>query len=380
MPETGWLKPDTGTEGVRWRFGGDWTLAHATTLDRAVAGMKGGSSGSQMGALTFDLSALEALDTVGAWLITRAAETAEGTGARIAWVEPPADFRPLFDRVLEAKPEPLPPERQRVLFVDWLADLGAATEKVFKESADLLAFFGALVETFAGLIVRPTRLRLTSVVFHIERTGLNALPIVGMISFLVGIVLAFQGADQLRRFGAQVFTINMVGISVLREMGILLTAIVVAGRSGSAFTAEIGAMQVNEEVDALRVTGLDPMEVLVAPRVLALIISLPLLTFFADMMGLLGGGIMSVALVDVSFAQYWRLLDNAVNLNHFLVGMIKAPVFALLIALVGCFEGLRVSGSAESVGRLTTRSVVESIFLVIIFDALFSILFSYLGF
>jgi phospholipid/cholesterol/gamma-HCH transport system permease protein len=375
MPETGWLKPDTGTEGVRWRFGGDWTLAHATTLDRAVAAMKGGAS-----ALTFDLSALEALDTVGAWLITRAAEQAEGAGSRIAWVEPPSDFRPLFDRVLEAKPEPLSPERQRVLFVDWLADLGASTEQVVRESADLLAFFGALVETFAGLIVRPTRLRLTSVIFHIERTGLNALPIVGMISFLVGIVLAFQGADQLRRFGAQVFTINMVGISVLREMGILLTAIVVAGRSGSAFTAEIGAMQVNEEVDALRVTGLDPMEVLVAPRVLALIISLPLLTFFADIMGLLGGGLMSVALVDVSFAQYWRLLNNAINLNHFLAGMIKAPVFALLIALVGCFEGLRVSGSAESVGRLTTRSVVESIFLVIIFDALFSILFSYLGF
>jgi len=201
-----------------------------------------------------------------------------------------------------------------------------------------------------------------------------------MISLLVGVVLAFQGADQLRRFGAQVFTVNMVGISVLREMGILLTAIVVAGRSGSAFTAEIGAMQVNEEVDALRVTGLDPMEVLVAPRVIALMISLPLLTFFADIMGLLGGGLMSIFLIDISFGQYWRILNNAVAINTFLVGIVKAPVFALLIALVGCFEGLRVSGSAESVGRLTTRSVVEGIFLVIIFDAFFSVLFSYLGF
>ena len=375
MPETGWLKPDAGTEGVRWRFGGDWILAHATTLDRAVGAVKGGA-----GTLTFDLSGVEALDTVGAWLITRAAEQAEGAGARIAWIEPRDDFRPLFDRVLEARPEPPPEEPKRVLFVDWLADLGEAVEDIWKQSADLLAFFGSLVETFIRIAVRPTRLRLTSVIVHIERTGLNALPIVGMISFLVGIVLAFQGADQLRRFGAQVFTINMVGISVLREMGILLTAIVVAGRSGSAFTAEIGAMQVNEEVDALRVTGLDPMEVLVAPRVIALIIALPLLTFFADMMGLLGGGIMSVALIDVSFAAYWRRLDDAVTLNMFLVGMIKAPVFAILISLVGCFEGLRVSGSAESVGRLTTRSVVESIFLVIIFDALFSVLFSYLGF
>jgi phospholipid/cholesterol/gamma-HCH transport system permease protein len=375
MPETGWLKPDAGDGKTLWRFGGDWTLAHATALDRAVSGLKGGA-----GALTFDLSQLQALDTVGAWLITRAAEQASDAGSRIDWVEPPADFRPLFDRVLDARPEPPPPPHKRVLFIDWLVDLGRGTEQVWHQSADLLAFFGSLVETFVRLALRPSRLRFTSVVFHIERTGLNAVPIVGMISFLVGVVLAFQGADQLRRFGAQVFTINMVGISVLREMGILLTAIVVAGRSGSAFTAEIGAMQVNEEVDALRVTGLDPMEVLVVPRVIALVIALPLLTFFADMMGLLGGGLMSVALVDVSFAQYWRLLNNAVNLNTFLVGLIKAPVFAILISLVGCFEGLRVSGSAESVGRLTTRSVVESIFLVIIFDALFSVLFSYLGF
>jgi phospholipid/cholesterol/gamma-HCH transport system permease protein len=310
----------------------------------------------------------------------RAAERAGSGGAKVQWIEPPEALLPLFNRVLEAGPEPVEQPKRRVLFLDWLADLGAATEAVAKESLDLIAFFGALVETLGRIVVNPKRLRWVSVVSHIERTGLNALPIVGMISFLVGVVLAFQGADQLRRFGAQVFTINMVGISVLREMGILLTAIVVAGRSGSAFTAEIGAMQVNEEVDALRVTGLDPMEVLVAPRVIALMIALPLLTFFADIMGLLGGGIMSVALVDVSFGQYWRILNNAINLDTFLVGLVKAPVFALLIALVGCFEGLRVSGSAESVGRLTTRSVVEGIFLVIIFDAFFSVLFSYLGF
>jgi phospholipid/cholesterol/gamma-HCH transport system permease protein len=310
----------------------------------------------------------------------RAADRAGAGGAKVTWIEPPEALLPLFKRVLEAGPEPVEKPKQRVLFLDWLADLGAATETVAKDSLDLIAFFGSLVETFGRIIVNPKRLRWVSVVSHIERTGLNALPIVGLISLLVGVVLAFQGADQLRRFGAQVFTVNMVRISVLREMGILLTAIVVAGRSGSAFTAEIGAMQVNEEVDALRVTGLDPMEVLVAPRVLALMISLPLLAFFADIMGLLGGGIMSVALIDISFGQYWRILNNAVNLNTFLVGIVKAPIFAMLIALVGCFEGLRVSGSAESVGRLTTRAVVEGIFLVIIFDAFFSVLFSYLGF
>jgi len=374
MTDPGWVKSDSGSDGQAWQFGGAWTLRHANDLDQATTSLKSGA-----GAVTLDLSAIEAMDTAGAWLIMRTAERASAGGAKVQWVQPPEALMPLFQRVLDAGPEPSEKLRHRVLFVDWLEDVGAATERVLKESLDLIAFFGALVETLGRIIAKPKRLRWVSVVSHIERTGLNALPIVGMISFLVGVVLAFQGADQLRRFGAQVFTVNMVGISVLREMGILLTAIVVAGRSGSAFTAEIGAMQVNEEVDALRVTGLDPMEVLVAPRVIALMISLPLLAFFADIMGLLGGGIMSVALIDISFGQYWRILNNAVSLNTFLVGIVKAPVFALLIALVGCFEGLRVSGSAESVGRLTTRSVVEGIFLVIIFDAFFSVLFSYLG-
>jgi phospholipid/cholesterol/gamma-HCH transport system permease protein len=375
MTDAGWVKAEPGGDGQAWQFGGAWTLSHANALDEATTALKPGA-----GAVTLDLSTLEMLDTAGAWLIMRTAERAGAGGAKVMWIEPPAALLPLFKRVLEAGPEPVEEPARRVLFLDWLADVGAATEVVLKEALDLIAFFGSLVETFGRIIVKPKRLRWVSVVSHIERTGLNALPIVGMISFLVGVVLAFQGADQLRRFGAQVFTINMVGISVLREMGILLTAIVVAGRSGSAFTAEIGAMQVNEEVDALRVTGLDPMEVLVAPRVLALMIALPLLTFFADIMGLLGGGLMSLVLLDISFGQYWRILNTAVSLNTFLVGIVKAPVFAMLIALVGCFEGLRVSGSAESVGRLTTRSVVEGIFLVIIFDAFFSVLFSYLGF
>jgi phospholipid/cholesterol/gamma-HCH transport system permease protein len=375
MIDPGWVKAEAGSDGQAWQFGGAWTLNHANALDEATNALRPGA-----GALTLDLSTLEMLDTAGAWLIMRSAERAGAAGAKVQWIEPPEMLLPLFKRVVEAGPEPSEKPRQRVLFLDWLADLGAATEAVLKESLDLLAFFGALVETLGRIIVKPSRLRWVSVISHIERTGLNALPIIGLISFLVGVVLAFQGADQLARFGAQIYTINMVGIMVLREMGVLLTSIVVAGRSGSAFTAEIGAMQVNEEVDALRVTGLDPMEVLVAPRVIALMISLPLLTFFADMMGLLGGGVISIGLLDTTFSGYWARLNNAVVLNTFLVGIVKAPVFALLIALVGCFEGLRVTGSAESVGRLTTRSVVEAIFLVIIFDAFFSVLFSYLGF
>jgi phospholipid/cholesterol/gamma-HCH transport system permease protein len=374
MDETGWIKTEATAEREVWRFGGSWILENASALDRRIAGMTLPSR-----PIVFDLSQVQSLDTAGAWLVARTAEAAAAGGAAVQWVEPSPEMKPLLDRVLGAPPQEQPPVRPRRLFIDWVADVGEATEAIARQSLDLLAFFGSLIETFGRLAIRPHRLRWVSVIHHIEQTGLNAIPIVGMISFLVGVVLAFQGADQLARFGAQIFTINMVGISVLREMGILLTAIVVAGRSGSAFTAEIGAMQVNEEVDALRVIGLDPMEVLVVPRVLALVIALPLLTFFADMMGLLGGGVMSVLLVDVSFGQYWRLLNNAISLNTFVVGMVKAPVFALLIALVGCFEGLRVTGSAESVGRLTTRAVVEGIFMVIIFDALFSILFSYLG-
>jgi len=375
MTDPGWVKSESASDGQAWRFGGAWTLSHANALDEATAALRPGA-----GALTFDLSALEMLDTAGAWLIMRSAERAGAAGAQVRWIEPPEILLPLFKRVAEAGPEPAEKPVRRVLLLDWLADLGAATEAVLKDSLDLIAFFGALVETFGRIIVNPRRLRWVSVISHIERTGLNALPIVGLISFLVGVVLAFQGADQLARFGAQIYTINMVGIMVLREMGVLLTSIVVAGRSGSAFTAEIGAMQVNEEVDALRVTGLDPMEVLVAPRVIALMISLPLLTFFADIMGLLGGGVISIGLLDTSFSGYWARLNSAVALNTFLVGIVKAPVFALLIALVGCYEGLRVTGSAESVGRLTTRSVVEAIFLVIVFDAFFSVLFSYIGF
>jgi phospholipid/cholesterol/gamma-HCH transport system permease protein len=235
------------------------------------------------------------------------------------------------------------------------------------------------MSTFVRTILRPRRLRLTSLTHHLEQTCLNALPIVGLIAFLIGVVMAYQGADQLKRFGAEIFTVDLVGVSILREIGILLTAIVVAGRSGSAFTAEIGAMSVNQEIDALRTLGLDPNEVLVMPRMLALMIALPLLAFFADILGLAGGGLMAWVVLDISPGQFLAQLEGAIGPATFWVGIVKAPVFAFLIAMVGCYEGLLVSGSADSVGFHTTKSVVTGIFLVIVFDALFSILFSYLG-
>jgi phospholipid/cholesterol/gamma-HCH transport system permease protein len=276
------------------------------------------------------------------------------------------------------EPPTLAPE-PRFHLIDIVTNTGEAVVHGGRQTRDMVGFFGAILFAFGRLLRHPGRIRFTSLVSNIEQHGLNAMPIVGILLFLVGIVVAYQGVGQLRRFGAEIFTIDLVGISVLREMGVLISAIVIAGRSGSAFTAQIGTMQVNEEVDAIRTLGLDPLEVLVLPRIIALMIALPLLTFFANMMAILGGAFMATQTIDVTFAQFLNLLNQAVSLKHFWVGMVKAPVFAFLIAMVGCFEGMRVRGSAESVGRLTTQSVVESLFLVIVFDAGFSVLFSYLG-
>jgi phospholipid/cholesterol/gamma-HCH transport system permease protein len=368
----GWIKLAQGRDGAVLQAGGAWTVEYAADLDRQVDQLP-----ADGGAQALDLGEIEAIDTAGAWLLARATGQGESTG--IPWQNLPAEFQPLAERVLTAGPKVLPDKPRPRTTTDWVADVGAGVDEALTETLNLVAFFGEFVLAAGRVIANPRRFRWTALLVHIEQTGINALPIVGLISFLVGVVLAYQGADQLRNFNAMPLTVNLVGISVLREMGILLTAIVIAGRSGSAFTAQIGTMQVSEEVDALRTMGLDPMEVLAIPRVTALVITLPILTFFADIMGLLGGGVMYVVLSNETFGQYVGRLNDVVTPTMFWVGMVKAPVFAILIALVGCFEGLRVSGSAESVGKMTTRSVVEGIFLVIIFDALFSILFSILS-
>jgi phospholipid/cholesterol/gamma-HCH transport system permease protein len=380
--QPGWIKLAQGRDGAVLQAGGAWTVEYAADLDRQVDQLP-----ADGGARALDLGEIEAIDTAGAWLLARATgqgespsrATGQGESPGIPWQNLPAEFQPLAERVLTAGPKVLPDKPPPRTTTDWVADVGAGVEEALTETLNLVAFFGEFVLAAGRVIANPRRFRWTALLVHIEQTGINALPIVGLISFLVGVVLAYQGADQLRNFNAMPLTVNLVGISVLREMGILLTAIVIAGRSGSAFTAQIGTMQVSEEVDALRTMGLDPMEVLVIPRVTALVITLPILTFFADLMGLLGGGVMYVVLSSETFAQYVGRLNDVVTPTMFWVGMVKAPVFAILIALVGCFEGLRVSGSAESVGKMTTRSVVEGIFLVIIFDALFSILFSILS-
>jgi phospholipid/cholesterol/gamma-HCH transport system permease protein len=248
------------------------------------------------------------------------------------------------------------------------------------QAYSILGYLGRVTVETGEAVAKPKRnLRIAAMIHQIEETGINALPIVGLLSFLIGVVLAYQGADQLKRFGAQVFTINLLGVGLLREIGGLITAIIVAGRSGSAFTAQIGTMRVNEEIDAMQTMGLNTVDTLVLPRIIGLVIALPLLTFYADVMGLIGGAVMCYFDLNITFPVFLRQLQDAVGTNTFMVGIIKAPVFAFVIALVGCYEGFQVERNAASVGALTTRSVVEAIFLVIVLDAAFSVMFSTLG-
>lgn len=367
---------EAAPDGGALTAGGRWDLRGAGALSRRLDALRPTAAGV---AVRIDLSRVDALDTVGAYLLARLADRLKGEGHAVAVEGVRPEHAALFDAVRGVGcAVPVPRERHHPV-IDMVADAGEAAIGAARAAVELVSFLGVMAITLTRVVLSPRRLRLTAVVVHLEQTGLNALPILGLLSFLIGVVLAFQGADQLRRFGAEVFVVNLLGISILREIGILITAIIVAGRSGSAFTAQLGTMKVNQEVDAIRTLGLDPVELLVVPRALALMISLPLLAFYGNIMGLLGGAVMSYVSLDIGFGQFIRQLHAAVTLDHFLVGMVKAPVFALVIAMVGCYEGLNVSGSAESVGRLTTKSVVESIFLVIVLDAAFSVLFSFLG-
>ncbi|MBT7667581.1 MAG: MlaE family lipid ABC transporter permease subunit [Rhodospirillaceae bacterium] len=370
----GWVKVEAGGgEELLLQVGGIWDARNVTRLDPQLRGLGPAAN------ITLDLSQLERLDTAGAWLLFRTLKEYRNRGGRAEVTGLTTSIEAMLEQVAAndtpAEIEPPRPNALRAM----VEDVGGGAVDVVIEAKQQIAFLGLLLETLARSIRHPSRLRLVPLVHHMEQVGFNALPIVGLISFLIGVVLAYQGATQLQRFGAEIFVVNLISVSVLREIAILLTAIVVAGRSGSAFTAEIGSMVVNEEVDAMRTLGLDPMEVLVLPRVLALVITLPLLAFFADMMGLFGGMLMCWGALDISPALFLERLQDAVSPWSFWVGIIKAPFFAFLIAMVGCLEGLRVTRSAESVGQQTTRSVVTSIFLVIVVDALFSIFFATVG-
>lgn len=328
-----------------------------------------------------DLSGVTRLDTAGAWLLVtfRAQRAGAGQTVEIAGANPAQKL--LLQTVADAMPPARKPARRRVYHdaADGLAVIGAAVSGLWITFADSLGFLGQVMATFGHTLLHPWRLRLTAVVHHMHQAGMNAIPIVALMGFLIGIVLAFQGSTQLEQFGAEVFVVDLIAISILRELGILLTAIIVAGRSASAFTASIGSMKMREEIDAMRVLGLEPVELLVLPRVLALVLMLPLLGFIADIAGLFGGGLMAWIDLGISPEQFLAQLRVNTDVSHLLVGLSKAPFFAVIIAVVGCHQGMQVKGNTESLGSRTSQSVVMAIFFVIVADALFSIFFAVWG-
>lgn len=357
------------------------TVSDAWTLDAAIALNDQMRRLAQMPAasVVLDGSRLTALDSAGAWVLGRTMRALADRGVAIQVTDMRDDYRALLDKTEIDDPDIALSEPASPALVALLGRTGASVLSSLSIGAELLGFFGLTIVTLGRILVGRTRVRWISLLRQVEAVGFDALPIVGLLCFLVGVVLAYMGALQLQRFGASILTVNLVGVSVLREIGVLLTAIIVAGRSGSAFTAQIGTMKVNQEVDAMETLGLSPVDVLVIPRLIALFIALPLLVFFGDMMGLLGGAVISVVYLDLSFGQFLVQLKDAVDFWDFGTGLIKAPVFAYVIALVSCHQGLQVSGSAESVGIRTTASVVQSIFLVIVLDAVFATFFAEIG-
>jgi phospholipid/cholesterol/gamma-HCH transport system permease protein len=328
------------------------------------------------GVAIIDISGLSRIDTAGAWLLVQLQRQA-GQAARLKGAsEAQAQLIDVVRKGMPSTDTTTPPPRH---LIDHIEDFGRTAVSFGRMAVQLISFLGQVVATMATIVIHPSRLRLTSLVHHCQQVGVNAVPIVALMAFLIGVVLAFQGAAQLRQFGAEVFVVDLIAISILRELGILLTAIIVAGRSGSAFTAAIGSMKMREEIDAMRTIGLDPVTVLVVPRVLALMLMLPALGFIADIFGLLGGALMSWIELGVSPAVFQSRLVSNTEVWHFGVGMIKAPFFALIIGVIGCYKGMNVGGDAESLGRLTSSAVVLSIFMVIVMDALFSIFFAIVG-
>lgn len=321
-----------------------------------------------------DISDATPIDTVGAWVIFRFAQE---HNAQIVGASEQADI--LLEAVEESSSDaPVHPERPRTL--RRVAERSG--ELVFDFFGGLrknIAFMGAILIAILGTIRHPKRFRLRALVRQMELVGVTSLPIIGLMSFLIGIVIAQQGAAQLAQFGAETLTINLVGRITLRELGVLMTAIMVAGRSGSAFAAQIGTMQLTEEVDAMRTIGVSPVEALVMPRIFAAVLMMPLLGFYASCIAIIGGAVISELTLGIPFWTFLARIQEVVPIHDFYVGMIKAPVFGLIIALSGCFQGMQVKGNAEEVGRRTTQAVVQAIFMVIVIDAFFAVFFTEIG-
>lgn len=356
---------------------GDWTLRSYAGLERQISAQRPAPDCQPQ----VRFAGLTDFDTVGAKLLVDLLGVP--TAKRLAQEEGdlPHAWRALLGAVADAKEIAMPraPATRHGWITDMLERAGLAMVRLKDCSLGLLGFAGLTLQTLASSCWRPSRWRVTAVVAQIEQTGLDAVPIVALLTFMVGAVIAFLGATVLANFGASIYTVDLVAFSFLREFAVLLTAILMAGRTASAFTAQIGSMKANEEIDAIRALGLDPMNLLVLPRVLALLVAMPILTFIAMLSGLLGGALVCALSLGISPTMFMSLLQEDVGIRHFVLGMVKAPLFAFAVALIGCNEGFKVSGSAQSVGEHTTSSVVQSIFVVILLDAAAALFFMEMG-
>ncbi|WP_425501299.1 ABC transporter permease [Pseudoxanthomonas daejeonensis] len=346
---------------------GQWTLAHALLISDQLRGVPEATT-------SVDASAIERLDSAGVMQLMRFAQRRGLDSEHLLF----SDGHAALVQVIEDVADDRPRRRRDYGFAAALERLGRATETITRSVVELVGFTGENLSKMLRMAREPRRFRLTATVAHMEQVGLDAVPLVALLSYLVGAVIAFLGSTILRDFGAEIYVVELVGIAFLREFAVLLTAIVLAGRTASAFTAQIGAMKSREEIDAIRTLGLDPVDLLVIPRVLALLVMLPLLTFIAMMAGLAGGVTVGAFDLDIPPQMYLSRMHETVEVRHFLVGMSKAPVFALVIGLIGCLEGLRVEGTAQSVGERTTSSVVQTISLVIILDAIAALWFMHM--
>ena len=359
------------------RPGGSWIAANVTaleTLSNAITGQL-----DRAKTVKVDMAEVSELDTLGAWLLEKMSRRATSAGHRAEMVGVADNYAGLIEEVRQvnrSNPAPVPALNPVVAKVN---DIGRSAAGATEDLAVFLQMLGSLFLAIVGVLRRPRSLRLTSLVYQLYRVGWQAIPIVVLITFLIGAIIAQQGIFHFRKFGADSYVVDMVGILVLRELGVLIVAIMVAGRSGSAYTAELGSMKMREEIDALSTMGLDPVEVLILPRIVALICALPILSFIGSLAALYGGGLVAWFYGGMGPAIFIARLHDAVSVTHFEVGIIKAPFMALVIGIVACSEGLRVKGSAESLGKQTTTSVVKSIFLVIVLDGLFAIFFASIG-
>ncbi|MBF9036432.1 MlaE family lipid ABC transporter permease subunit [Rhodobacterales bacterium HKCCE2091] len=356
--------------GVNVALSGPATLADATVLASRLDALPKDEP------LEIDLDGVDRLDTAAAYALLRAEARA---GGRLSFRGGSSETRALLARIRESLPKPDTETPARLSIPDRVELLGRRVSEAVAFLGELLGYFGIFLHRLVRSILHPSEFRLTALVHHCQEVGLKAVPIVALMSFLIGVVLAFQGSVQLRQFGAEVFVVDLIAISVLRELGILLTAIIVAGRTASAFTAAIGSMKMREEIDAMRTLAIDPAAALIVPRILALLITLPILGLIADLSGLIGGAIMSWLELGISPPMFQTRLLEGTDPKHVMVGLVKAPAFAILIGIIGCRAGMKVGGNAESLGRMTSSAVVAAIFAVIVADAAFSIFFAKVG-